>query len=521
VERMVERTVKAALEQPVVASMNLPWSPNELEDGKLYGLSIPLTNPERELWLDFRVAADELIQAWPDKSEEVSRVTRDLQTRLLGSPLPVLPSGLRFGSNLEEFEEALWKDLLSLRDLCDEVSSAGEDAEYLLDELRKTVHQIIALRRYRFTPKWDLLVRIFEEMPADRKKKLGIVSHLYSSGVGKAIQKASCDFGLAAYDWSVTSLNAIRKDTLWTLLDSDTLMKCPDYLLKNVTSPVLVILYDLEWEWLGQSGEIDLSQFQIQKISMATDTMELPHPQPGITDLPLAIVRPLHTDKPPVPAEETNTSTLHYQVVFGNHHVLHLSERSRVWVRPKRGDVEEKLVRHLSPGDLVITRKQDKVLLIYQKVCEALQPDLIKQFQQEICNRMKDLGITNREVWRRMLNAQCEIYSENEVSLWRTGRTWGPRRGEDLEKLAEILASSWLRDHWRDLAEILQAKNDELKYKRITHSLLKKSARHSPHWNETEKSILSKAGLTIDHLRDCLVFSGVVSVKVESMATAA
>ena len=522
VDRIVGRVVEAVLEQADVPTVALPWSPNELNEGKLYGLSIPLLNPERDLWLDFRVAADELIKTWPDMAEEVSKLVVSLQMRLLGSPLPLLPSGLRFGGDIEDFERALWKDLLDLRDLCDQVSSAGEDAEYLLDELRKTVHQIIALRRYRYTPKWDVLHSFFEAMPIDGKKKYGILSKLSSPGVGKAIEKASAGTGIFAFDWSVKMMNAIYDDSIWVILESESIQGLLSRHLQSVSSPVLVILYDLEWEWLAQSGETDMSQFHIQQVSIPENSIEVPQPLPNFPEPPVSLVRPLTLVEPPASSTHRNgTQNQKYCIHLSNRKTLCLGERQHVWVRPRRGAIQSRMVRDLLPRDFVIRKDAEKIQRIYWKIQEALRPEHIQQFQQDLCERMKELGLTNREVWRRMINSHCEIENESEISLWRTGRTWGPRRVEDLEKLAEILDSAWLREHWREVAGIIEIQDEQLKYQRITDNFLKKSAQHSPHWNEVEKDLLKKAGLELDDLRECLEFTGVVSVESESLATAA
>jgi hypothetical protein len=169
-------------------------------------------------------------------------------------------------------------------------------------------------------------------------------------------------------------------------------------------------------------------------------------------------------------------------------------------------------VRNLSIGNTVVLKDNKKISAYRHAITKALTPESVRKMQEELSERLKILGLSQVALWRKLVAAGCEVSCEGEISQWKTGRIWGPKRPEDLEKLAQVLESEWLLENWRTVAQELRNLRIENRYRRTLTELLRKAAQHRPRWTHEEKSLLDRAGLALEDLRNCLDYTSVVSI---------
>jgi hypothetical protein len=520
-----EYQLKQAAENAARTGMNhvddpiptLACQTSDLCNGKIYGLSVAVDSEMKILYEDFMVATEEVIQLWPAKRDDLNQIVSDLRMRLLGSPLPFRMLAKNFTDEITLRDMSVEGGLSTLREMHKESSQSGEDVHYLMGELYKTVVMISKFRRYEYTPKWDLLMDLIRSEKSGHNRTVRVhveLANVDDDRTGCSQQSNGTDLLPQKESEFYNHLN--DDNYLWVVLDMDTILKTPHQYFLDCKAPMVWILFDLEWEQLRKS-----SDYSVELVETTTGVLHPSIPLERVFNNSLSATsggttessKEILNDKSIMETQgKENANDYKVHVVMKNGRAFLFRGRKSVWSYQTRGPVVRKLARNLCPGDVVVLKDPKKTFQLYQNLRKALRPESIRQLQQETCKRMKDLGLSNRDVWQQFLNAGCQIEHENDVSLWRTGRSWGPRNSEDLEKLAEILESTWLRDHWREIARDIKTLDDEVKYKRITEKFLKKSAQHSPHWSVGEKDLLAKAGLNLEDFRNCLYYLEVLSI---------
>ncbi|MDI3461492.1 MAG: hypothetical protein OJF50_000313 [Nitrospira sp.] len=170
-------------------------------------------------------------------------------------------------------------------------------------------------------------------------------------------------------------------------------------------------------------------------------------------------------------------------------------------------------VEFLEPGHrLIIINPQAREsiahrILTSKKEVETDQSagQMIKQWQDALCEGIKRSGLTHREVLQRIQGLGSRRVTPLVVGQWAKGDVLGPLDAQDILRIGQVVQSDWLMQNWQRVgfALLIVRSGHRLLGRQITR-IIQKAAVGDYELGRKDEQFLAQLGITMGELQDAV-----------------
>ncbi len=170
-------------------------------------------------------------------------------------------------------------------------------------------------------------------------------------------------------------------------------------------------------------------------------------------------------------------------------------------------------VEAIEPGDrLIVINPQARESIAHRMLTSKKEEEtdqsagqMIKQWQDELCEGIKRSGLTHREVLQRIQGLGSRRVTPLVVGQWARGDVLGPLDAQDILRIGQVVQSDWLMQNWQRVgfSLLIIRSGHRLLGRQITR-IIQKAAVGDYALARTDEQFLAQLGITMGELQDAV-----------------
>jgi hypothetical protein len=185
------------------------------------------------------------------------------------------------------------------------------------------------------------------------------------------------------------------------------------------------------------------------------------------------------------------------------------------------GKTDERKVHGLRPEDLVLFVDNDQQRQLYEAILERIERHpamgathiLARYWQQAIREGFFRSGMTYDQFLRRLRARGSQIETTTAIYFWVRGWVLGPRDGEDIRRIGEVLDDQTLVQEWKDINRaVRKVRSLHLSLARKLDKIIIQAGLRGQHSDAADECVDRELGLYLDDFRDSVALHRIVAI---------